>query len=124
MFPNDPAQRGWTALVPRATAGNKTGPDVSAFATADRVPMVPPGSGVELAVDFAKGTCRVAIYSPEAVADGFMGAPHTTLELRFVATEAKGDIPARSVPTAAAESQLELYPAVSTDLDGTCWRFA
>jgi hypothetical protein len=111
-------------LVPKGQAGGKPAADVSTFATNSNVPPVAPGGAVEFAVDFAAGTCRLAFYSPGAVAEGFVGAPFATMELRFVATEAKGDIPARSVPTAAPESRLELYPAVSTDLEGTSWRFA
>jgi hypothetical protein len=119
----EPVQRGWTVLVPRAQAGGRPPADVSAFATSFSVPAVPPGGAVEFAVDYAAGTCRVAFYSPDAVADGFVGLPYSTLELRFVETEAEGDVPARSVPIAAAESRLVLYPAVSTEHDGTSWRF-
>jgi hypothetical protein len=82
------------------------------------VPPVPEGSAVEFAVDYAAGTCRVAFYTPAAVAGGFVEAPYARMELRFVATDAEnvpdwgGGIPARSVPTAAADSRVQLYPAI------------
>jgi hypothetical protein len=104
---------GWTVLCP----------DVSAYATTSTVPPVPAGGAVEFAVDYAAGTCRVAFYTPAAVAGGFVDPPHAKMELRFIATEAKGRIPARPVPT-AADSGVQLYPAVMTSVAGVSWRFA
>jgi hypothetical protein len=78
---------------------------------------------LEFAVDYAAGTCRVAFYTPEAVAGGFVEAPHAKMELRFVATEATFIVPARSVPT-LADSGVELYPAAMSDRPGAVWRFA
>jgi hypothetical protein len=69
---------GWTVVLP----------DVSAYATTSTVPPVPAGDAVEFAVDYAAGTCRVAFYTPDAVAGGFVEPPHAKMELRFVATEA------------------------------------
>jgi hypothetical protein len=84
---------------------------------------------VEFAVDYDAGTCRVAFYTPAAVAGGFVEAPHAKMELRFVATEAGKSasgrpVPARSVPT-AADSSVALYPAVEAlTASGNVWRFA
>jgi hypothetical protein len=76
-------------------------------------------------VDYAAGTCRVAFYTPAAVAGGFAEAPHAKMELRFVATEVdeSNEIPARSVPT-LADSRVELYPAGTTSYGGAIWRLA
>jgi hypothetical protein len=119
---------GWTVMHPcRDGAGDgdcDTPGDTSAYATTDEVPPVPPGGAVELAVDYAAGTCRVAFYTPEAVAGGFVEPPHAKMELRFVATEAAGRIPARSVPTADAGSGVQLYPAMMACGVGAIWRFA
>jgi hypothetical protein len=100
----------------------------SAYATTNKVPPVPAGGAVEFAVDYSAGTCRVAFYTPAAVAGGFAEAPHAKMELRFVATAAGAGsegrpIPARTVPT-AADSGVALYPAVLTLESGTIWRFA
>jgi hypothetical protein len=89
---------------------------------------VPEGGAVEFAVDYAAGTCRVAFYTPAAVAGGFVEAPHAKLELRFVATAASEDeharpLPARAVPT-AADSGVTLFPAVEASSTGIVWRFA
>jgi hypothetical protein len=77
-----------------------------------------------LAVDYAAGTCRVAFYTPAAVAGGFVEAPHAKMELRFVATEANQtfNYPARPVPT-RADSGVDLYPAVLATTAGAIWRF-
>jgi hypothetical protein len=79
---------------------------------------------VEFAVDYAAGTCRVAFYTPTAVAGGFVQAPHAKMEMRFVATEADtpSKIPARPVPT-LADSRVELFPAATTGSEGAIWRF-
>jgi hypothetical protein len=103
-------------------------PAASAYATTAVVPPVPEGGAVEFAVDYAAGSCRVAFYTPAAVAGGFVEAPHAKMELRFVATAAGEDwrgvpIPARSVPT-AADSNVALYPAVETYGGGNVWRFS
>jgi hypothetical protein len=45
------------------------------------------------------------------------------MELRFVATEAKGAVSARSVPTAALDSCVQLYPALTAPYTGAVWRF-
>jgi hypothetical protein len=101
---------GWTALEPSD----------GAHATTVEVPPVPAGG----AVDFAAGTCRVAFYTPEAVAGGFVEAPHAKMELRFVATETTRYRVKRPVPT-LADSGVELYPATATDDPvGAIWRFA
>jgi hypothetical protein len=70
---------------------------------------------VEFAVDYAAGTCRVAFYTPAAVAGGFMEPPHAKMELRFIATQAIPgcNIAARPAPT-AVNSGVDLYPAWGT----------
>jgi hypothetical protein len=116
---------GWIALKPSRTAADEVtvGPDTSAYATTLKVPRVTPGSAVEFAVDYVAGTCRVAFYTPAAVAGGFVEAPYAKMELRFVATEANGDTPARTVPT-LPNSGVDLYPAADSLNDGAVWRFA
>jgi hypothetical protein len=111
---------GWAVMAPAD----------SAYATTAEVPPVPAGGAVEFAVDYDAGTCRVAFYTPAAVAGGFVEAPHATMELRFVVTTAGDDpwsprsVPERAVPT-AADSGVALYPAVDTYEDsGNVWRFA
>jgi hypothetical protein len=116
--PSDTTAGGWTVMAPAD----------SAYATTIEVPPVPAGGAVEFAVDYAAGTCRVAFYTPAAVAGGFVEAPHAKMELRFVATAAgkgwTGHVPPRTVPTAAT-SDVALYPAVSIYGDsGNVWRFA
>jgi hypothetical protein len=121
----------WTSLLPRAvsTGDAAAAAGTSTYATTDAVPPVPAGGAVEFAVDYAAGTCRVAFYAPAAVAGGFVEAPYAKMELRFVATAAEvvseswGAVPARSVPTAAADSRVQLYPAVATQFSGATWRF-
>jgi hypothetical protein len=110
---------GWTVLPPCAAPVA----DTSAYATTAEVPPVPAGSAVELAVDYAAGTCRVAFYTPAAVAGGFVEAPYAKMELRFVATAAADGVPARLVPTAAPDSCVQLFPAVCSTWAGTDWRF-
>jgi hypothetical protein len=110
---SDTQYSGWTVMPPA----------ISAYATRADVPPVPAGGAVEFAVDYAAGTCRVAFYTPAAVAGGFVQAPYDRLELRFVATPAGHRLPARTVPT-AADSGVALYPAVSTLDCGNAWRFA
>jgi hypothetical protein len=123
-----PTVVGWTPLLPRAAAGDAVGAALtSTYATSDEAPPVPAGSAVEFAVDCAAGTCRVAFYTPAAVAGGFLEAPHAKMELRFAATTARdvrdwGAVPARSVPTAAS-SRVQLYPAVEAAYAGAVWRF-
>jgi hypothetical protein len=114
---------GWTALDPLHAATNHA--SASAYATTSMVPPVPAGSAVEFMVDYPKGTCRVAFYSPEAVAGGFVEVPYSKMELRFVATDRNEgySIPARPVPT-LEHSDVELYPAVEAACAGTIWRFA
>jgi hypothetical protein len=126
---NDTLYSGWTVLRPYHGAALEDhdesmvpGNDISAYATTDVVPPVPEGGAVGFAVDYTAGTCRVAFYTPAAVASGFVDPPHAKMELRFVVTEAKGHIPARPVPT-VADSGVELYPAVMTCSVGTIWRF-
>jgi hypothetical protein len=119
---------GWRPLPPRDAAHDAAANDTSAYATTVESPPVPAGSAVAFAVDFAEGTCRVAFYTPEAVAGGFVEAPYAKMELRFIATTAGhvpdwGDIPARPVPTAAANSRMQLYPAVAASYAGGVWRF-
>jgi hypothetical protein len=46
---------------------------------------------VEFAVDYAAGTCRVAFYTPAAVAGGFVKPPHAKMELRFEETVPDGE---------------------------------
>jgi hypothetical protein len=96
----------------------------------EHAPPVPEGGAVELAVDYAAGTCRAAFFTPAVVAGGFVEAPYAKMELRFVATAAEdsptwGAIPARSVPTAAAQdsSVMQLYPAVSAANAGAVLRY-
>jgi hypothetical protein len=126
---------GWTQLLPRAAPGDHAAgdyaagdrADTSTYATTDRAPAVPAGSAVELAVDYAAGTCRVAFYTPEAVAGGFVDAPYAEMEQRFVATAAEDDptfgaIPARSVPTTAG-SRVQLCPSVAATYVGVTCRF-
>jgi hypothetical protein len=118
---------GWRPLLVAAD-GAAADADTSTYATTDVVPVVPAGSAVELAVDYAAGTCRVAFYTPAAVAGGFVDAPYAKMELRFAATPAEdvpnwGAVPARSVPSAAADSCTQLYPAVGTSWAGATWRF-
>jgi hypothetical protein len=103
---------GWTVLNPSRGAGDVAA-DTSAYATTAQVPPVPAGSAVEFAVDYAAGTCRVAFYTPAAVAGGFVEAPHAQMELRFVGPD----------PT-LADSGLALYPAAEAFDAGTIWRFA
>jgi hypothetical protein len=130
------ANHGWVSLPPGPVAAAAAGDapvaadGTSTYATTDRVPPVPAGSAVEFAVDYATGTCRVAFYTPAAVASGFVEAPFAKMELRFVASAAEvlpklGAVPARSVPTAAADSrvQLQLYPAVAAGHAGAVLRF-
>jgi hypothetical protein len=114
---------GWSVLKPSRGADGDAADKISAYATTDVVPPVPPGSGVEFAVDYAAGTCRVAFYTPAAVAGGFVQAPHAKMELRFLVTAATTEIPARSVPT-LTNSGMELYPAVETTYAGATWRLA
>jgi hypothetical protein len=122
---------GWTVLHPlgvkeHVPGGSSRGApgSTSAYATTAEVPPVPPGSAVEFAVDYAAGTCRVAFYTPAAVAGGFVEAPHAKMELRFVATQAKvgSIVPARPIPT-LADSGVELFPAVNTGHVDAVWRF-
>jgi hypothetical protein len=119
---------GWVVLEPSRGAAIDPAGNTSAFATTSKVPPVPPDSAVEFSVDYIAGTCRVAFYTPAAVAGGFVEAPHAKMELRFVATEADEDyewskIPARPVPT-RADSGVALYPAVETSRAGAIVRFA
>jgi hypothetical protein len=124
-----PVTNGWTPLQPRAGAAADVAPaDLSTYATTAVVPKVPAGGAVEFSVDYAAGTCRVAFYTPTAVAGGFAEAPQAKMELRFVETQAGplphyGDVPARSNPT-ASDSRVRLYPVVSTAHAGAIWRFA
>jgi hypothetical protein len=118
---DDPKYTGWIVLQPSggaAAAANAT----SAYATTSQIPPVPAGSAVEFAVDYAAGTCRVAFYTPAAVAGRFVEAPYAKMELRFVATAADEyeKIPARSVPT-LADSGVELYPAATASQAGVIW---
>jgi hypothetical protein len=80
-----------------------------------------------LAVDYAAGTCRVAFYTPAAVAGGFVETPYAKMELRFVATPPTvwewGVVPARVAPTAAAGAGMKLYPAIATGYAGAVFRF-
>jgi hypothetical protein len=112
---------GWIVLQPsRGAAGEALVDDTSAYATTSKIPPVPASSAVEFAVDYVASTCRVAFYTPAAVAGGFVDAPYAKMELRFVAT---ADVPARTVPT-LADSGVELYPAADSLNDGAVWRFA
>jgi hypothetical protein len=115
---------GWVVMAPLGP-NNANAPvgNMSTYATMPIVPPLPPGGAVELAVDYAAGTCRVAFYTREAVAGGFVAAPFATMELRFVATEKYGSIPARAVPTEADPNVL-LYPVVATNGPGAIWHFA
>jgi hypothetical protein len=124
-FRPPPALQGWLALAPRGAArdANEQAHDTSAYATTSTVPPLPTGGAVELAVDYAAGTCRVAFYSPEVVESGFAEAPYARMELRFVATGKDGTIPARVVPT-GADPNVYLYPAVASHSPGAIWRFA
>jgi hypothetical protein len=71
----------------------------------------------------------VAFYTPAAVIGGFVEVPHAQMELRFAVTNAEevsddlstwGFVPARSVPTAAADASVQLYPAVACGLAAVC----
>jgi hypothetical protein len=122
---HDTVVSGWTVLEPLASgAAADAAPNTSAYATTPKVPPLPAGSAVEFAVDSDAGTCRVAFYTPAAVAGGFVEAPYAKMELRFVATEANTwyKTPARPVPT-LANSGVKLYPAVGTPDANTVWRF-
>jgi hypothetical protein len=125
---------GWSIMIQPSSAGfvglkgTRSGwtpldASCSTYATTSIIPPVPPGSAVEFAVDYAAGTCRVAFYTPAAVAGGFVEAPHAKMELRFVATDAdaKARIPARSIPT-LADSGVELYPAAEAGFTNATWR--
>jgi hypothetical protein len=101
------AVHGWSALPPRGAA--PVAADSSAYATTDVVPPVPVGGAIELAVDYAAGACRVAFYTPAAVARGFSETPYAKMEFRFVATPASG---------------VKLYPAIETGYAGAVFRFA
>jgi hypothetical protein len=120
---------GWKPLLPRRLAGAAVAPeDTSEYATTNRAPWVLAGGAVEFALDYAAGTCRVAFYTPGVVDGGFVEAPYVTMELRFVATAVEdvpgwGAVPARSVPTTAADSRVQLYPAVAAAYAGALWRF-
>jgi hypothetical protein len=83
------------------------------------------GGAVEFAVDYAAGTCRVAFYTPAAVAGGFVEAPYAKMELHFVANDASllRNVRARPVPT-LVRSGVELYPAAAASGAGAIWRFA
>jgi hypothetical protein len=103
----------------------------SAYATTDSVSPVPAGGAVEFAIDYTARTCRVAFYTPAAVAGGFAEAPHAKMELRFVATPQGKDhwgylLPEHCEP-AAPNSRMLLYPAVATtrfgNANGSIWRF-
>jgi hypothetical protein len=122
---DDAPGSGWTVLQPSHDAAGDSAGDTSAYATTSKVPPVPEGSAVEFAVDYAAGTCRVAFYTPAAVASGFVKAPYAKMELRFVATEADQgcEIPMRPIPT-VADSGVELYPAVTAGFAGAVWRLA
>jgi hypothetical protein len=110
---------GWAVMAPAD----------SAHATTAEVPPVPAGGAVEFAVDYDAGTCRVAFYTPAAVAGGFVAEPHAKMELRFVVTAGCDNsraliVPARIVPT-SAHSGVALYPAAEVfSSSGTVWRFA
>jgi hypothetical protein len=120
---------GWTPLPPRLViAGDAAGADTSAYATTDKAPPVHPEQRHRIAVDYAANTCRVAFYTPASVAGGLVEAPYAKMELRFVATAAErvegwGPVPARSVPSAAVDSRVQLYPAVTIGYAGATWRF-
>jgi hypothetical protein len=69
-----------------------------------------------------------AFYTAAVVAGGFVEAPYAKMELRFVATAAEAlresrEIPGRSVPTAAADSRVQLYPAIGAKHAGAMWSF-
>jgi hypothetical protein len=121
----DPSIQGWMALEPQGVASRGTG-DLSTYATTSQAPPVPPGGAVEFAVDYVAGTCRVAFYTPAAVAGGFVEAPHAKMELRFVASEAmvpyNARFPGRPIPT-LADGGVELYPAVCISQRGAICRF-
>jgi hypothetical protein len=86
---------GWVALEPLwYCAAGGAGCKTSEYATTSKVPPVPAGSAVEFAMAYAAGTCRVAFYTPAAVAGRFVEAPYAKMELRFVANE-KCDITPR-----------------------------
>jgi hypothetical protein len=135
-FSSNPLHDGWVVMAPGgATCGvNKAPNGFSTYATTATVPPLPAGGAVELAVDYAAGTCRVAFYTPKAVAGKFAAAPFARMELRFVATKKydgipqhlwpsrRHDIAARSVPT-EKDLTLHLYPAVTTFEAGAIWRF-
>jgi hypothetical protein len=116
------AYSGWTVMPPAGAQAAARIP--SAYATTAVVPPVRPGSAVKFTMDYAAGTCRVAFYSPAAVAGGFVEGPDAKMELRFVATNECdtflwGHVPARSVPTEGAA----LHPAVTSRLAGDVLRF-
>jgi hypothetical protein len=48
------------------------------------MPPVPEGSALRFTLSYVTKTCRVAFYSPTAVAaGGFVEPPYATLEMRF-----------------------------------------
>jgi hypothetical protein len=123
---DDSVFTGWRVLQPALTDGGEATEEevtTNMCATTAVVPPVPAGSAIELAVDYLAGTCHVAFYTAAAVTGGFVEAPHAKMQLRFVATERQYNAVAPS--PAAADSGVELHPAVSThDGAGTIWRFA
>jgi hypothetical protein len=73
------------------------------YATTAKIPPVPEGGAVRFMVDYAASTCRLAFYTPEAVAGGFAQPPYARMELRF-----NTPIP----------ETVSLYPAVSVFRQG------
>jgi hypothetical protein len=73
---DNPVMCGWTALPPRG-ADVEPCADTSAYATTVKVPPVQPGGGIEFAVDYSTGTCRVAFYIGQPDGSPFVAAVAT-----------------------------------------------
>jgi hypothetical protein len=79
---------------------------------------------VEFAVDYYEGTCRVAFYTPAAVAGGFVEAPHAKTELRFVATAAGKDMTGVLLPARMCRRQrIPVWRCTRPCDSWTAWRF-
>jgi hypothetical protein len=88
------------------------------------IPPVPPDHAVEMTVNYAAHTCRVAIYAPANACD-FTALPEYVADLRFVPRKEYGCYPARSDPTLprscaapCAAPYIALHPAVGMQWSG------
>jgi hypothetical protein len=94
----------WVPVAPVPGEGSGKG-----WATAQEVPSMPVGGGVEFTVDYAKSSVRAAFYSPQAVAAGFAASPFARMELRMI----------KPLPR-----DVVLYPAIHLFRSGQAVRFA